>query len=436
MGKGQKLYKEAKRLIPGGTQLFSKRPEMILPELWPAYYQKARGCRVRDLDGKWYRDMSYMGIGACVLGYAHPEVDHAVKIAIDNGSMSTLNCPEEVELAKTLIKLHPWANMARFARGGGEAMAIAVRIARAFKGKDKILFCGYHGWHDWYLSANLSTDSALDGHLISGLAPKGVPRALQGSALTFKYNDVQGFLNVFRENKNNLAAVVMEPIRNFEPTKEFLETVRSETKKVGTVLIFDEVSAGWRMALGGAHLALGIEPDMAVFGKAMSNGYPMAAVIGRYDVMEAAQDTFISSTCWTERVGPAAALATIKIMKKNRVAAALVSTGKKVQGGWEKAAKKHGLDISIGGMPPIGHFKFKYPNALVLKTLFAQEMLKKNFLATDAFYASCAHTTKDVSDYLDAVEDVFEIIARAVKNGSAARLLRGPVCHGGFKRLA
>ena len=169
---GQDLYRKARKLIPGGTQLLSKRPEMLLPEQWPSYFAKAQGVQVWDLDGRKYIDMSYMGIGSCILGYADPDVDKAVHAAVDAGSMTTLNCPEEVELAELLCELHPWASMVRYARCGGEAMAVAVRVARAATGREKVAFCGYHGWHDWYLAANLGDSAALDGIFCLALIPR------------------------------------------------------------------------------------------------------------------------------------------------------------------------------------------------------------------------------------------------------------------------
>ena len=190
IGRGQKLYLEAKEVIPGGTQLLSKRPEMFLPDLWPAYYSRAKGCRIWDLDGKEYIDASYMGIGANVLGYADDEVDAAAKEAVENGGMCTLNAPEEVYLAKELVRLHPWAQSVRYAKAGGEAMALAVRIARAYTKKDIVLFCGYHGWHDWYLSANLSDKDALNDQHIAGLEPLGVPSGLAGTNRPFQNNNI------------------------------------------------------------------------------------------------------------------------------------------------------------------------------------------------------------------------------------------------------
>ena len=313
IGKGQDLYVEAKKVIPGGTQLLSKRPEMFLPDLWPAYYSKAKGCKIWDMDGNEYIDVSYMGIGANVLGYANDQVDEAAKAAIDNGSMSTLNAPEEVYLAQKLIELHPWAGGVRYAKAGGEAMALASRIARAYTKKDIILFCGYHGWHDWYLSANISNKNALNDQHIAGLEPLGVPSGLAGTNLPFHYNNIDEFNALMEKHKGNIAAVVMEPIRNDYPADGFLLKIREATRKFGIVLVFDEITAGFRLCTGGSHKILEIEPDIAVFAKGMTNGYPLSAVVGRREVMEASQGTFISSTFFTERIAFAATLKNIEL---------------------------------------------------------------------------------------------------------------------------
>ncbi len=435
MGISQELYKKAKKMIPGGTQLLSKRPEMFLPDLWPAYYRKAEGCEISDLDGNRYIDMSYMGIGTCALGYADKDVNRAVHKAIESGTMSTLNSPDEVKLAELLIRLHPWAGMVRYARSGGEAMAIAVRIGRAISNKDVALFCGYHGWHDWYLSANLTNEGNLEGHLLPGLDPKGVPKCLMGTAYPFTYNNTREFLGLVKQYKKNIGVVVIESIRNVEPEKEFIEVITETTGKLGVILIVDEISAGWRLTLGGAHLLFGLEPDLAVFAKGMSNGFPMAAVIGKKHVMEVAQETFISSTYWTERIGPAAALATIQKMEKRNVSRHLIETGKVVQEGWQDAASRCGLKIEVGGIYPLSHFAFKYEEPLILKTLFTQLMLERGFLATTAFYASYAHKKQHTNKYLLAVNDVFHVMSKAIKRGHPERYLKGPVCHSGFKRL-
>jgi glutamate-1-semialdehyde 2,1-aminomutase len=434
--KGQSLYKKAKLRIPGGTQLFSKRAELFLPEQWPSYYHRAKGVEVWDLDDNKYIDMSYMGLGACILGYSDADVDKAVKAAIDAGSICTLNCPEEVELADLLCELHPWAEMVRYARTGGEAMAIAVRIARAKTGKDKIAFCGYHGWHDWYLAANLGAEGALDGHLMPGLEPAGVPRGLRGTVFPFNYNKVEELKAIAAKHKGELAAIVMEPVRNYEPEPGFLEGVRELATSIGAILIFDEVSSGWRLTTGGAHLLYGVTPDIAVFAKAMSNGYPMAAIIGIGDVMPAAQDSFISSTYWTERIGPAAALATIRKHRRCRAAEHLIEIGKRVQSEWKSLAEHHRLKISISGIPPLGHFSFDYANAQAIQTLFTQEMLPRGFLATNAFYASYAHQNQHLAGYFKAVDETFALIAEAMAKNEVEKLLKGPVVQSGFHRIA
>lgn len=434
--KGQSLYRKAKLRIPGGTQLLSKRPELFLPELWPSYYSKAKGAEVWDLDGHKYTDMSYMGIGACILGYADADVDNAVRAAIDAGSMCTLNCPEEVELADLLCELHPWAEMVRYARTGGEAMAIAIRIARAKTRKDKIAFCGYHGWHDWYLAANIGEEATLDGHLLPGLEPAGVPRCLRHTAFAFMYNKIDELKSVISQYGDEVAAIVIEPIRNYEPEPGFLEGVREIATSIKAVLICDEVSSGWRLTTGGAHILYKVTPDIAVFAKAMSNGYPMAAIIGIGEVMQAAQDSFISSTYWTEKIGPVAALATIRKHRRCNVSEHLIKVGKSVQSGWKSAAGRHGLNISIYGIPPLAHFSFDYENSQAIRTLFTQEMLQKGVLATNAFYGSYAHQNHHVESYLKVLDETFALIAKAITENEVEKLLKGPIAHSGFRRLA
>ncbi len=434
-GTGQRLYAKAKTRIPGGTQLLSKRPEMYLPDQWPSYYSRAQGVEVWDLDGNKYTDMSYNGTGACILGASDPDVDEAVKKAIDSGSMSTLNAPEEVELAELLCELHPWAEMVRYARSGGEAMAIAVRIARAKTRRDRLAFCGYHGWHDWYLAANLEEQTSLDGHLLPGLEPAGVPRGLLGTALPFRYNHLEELESILSRNRKELAAIVMEPIRDRDPQPDFLEGVRSLASESGAVLIFDEITSGFRLNTGGAHLLFGIEPDVAVFAKAISNGYPMAAIIGKANVMEAAQSTFISSTYWTERIGPTAALATIRKHRRFQVPKHLIRIGELAQAGWQAAAEQASLELEIGGIAPLSHFTFMCEEKQAARTLFTQLMLERGFLASGGFYATFAHQDKHVKNYLAAVREVFEIIAEAFEDKTLMAHLKGPVAHTGFRRL-
>ncbi len=433
--KNQQLYTRAKQIIPGGTQLLSKRPEMFLPDYWPSYYSKAKGCVVTDMEGNDYYDLSYMGVGACVLGYAFDPVDSAAKAAIDCGVMCTLNAPEEIELAELLLRLHPWADMVRYAKAGGEAMSLAVRIARAATKKDIVLICGYHGWTDWYIATNLESTANLNAHHLQGLDPAGVPSQLRGTTLPFMYNDIEQFYKVADAHKGQIAAVVMEPIRNDYPQDGFLQKIRTYTKDNGIPLVFDEVSAGFRLACGGSHKVLGVEPDMAIFAKAMTNGYPVTAVIGRKKFMDAAQGSFISSTFWTERVGLAAAIAAIRYYEENHVEETLQNIGRTVQAMWQDAANAAGLSIEIGGITPMSHFAFVCDKPLASKTYFTQLMLERGFLASTACYASIAHTDDILAKYKAAVNEVFPIIKAAQDDGTIEAKLWGPVCHAGFQRL-
>lgn len=433
--KNMAMQERSKRRIPGMTQLLSKRPDQFSMGVWPAYYEKAKGAEVWDLDGNKYIDMSISGIGANVLGYADDDVDAAVCRAVKNGSSSSLNCYEEVELADLLCEIHPWAEKVRYARTGGESMAVAVRIARAYSGRDKVAFCGYHGWHDWYLSANLGTENALGEHLLSGLDPNGVPKGLTGTSLPFRYNHIDELKEIIAKHGNDLAAIVMEPIRDNDPVSGFFDEVRSLADETKAVFIIDEISAGFRLNNGGAHLVYNIKPDMAVFSKALGNGYPIAAIIGKEKFMDATQKTFISSTMWTERIGPAAALATVKKHRALDVGKHLVAIGKMVQEGWTRMAKKNGLEILVEGIPPLSHFTFKYDNGLALKALFVQLMLERGFLASTSFYVMHAHKPHQVESYLQAVDDAFRIIVDAIEKRNVEQQLRGKPATAGFKRL-
>lgn len=429
------MQKKAKQFIPGMSQLLSKRPDMFSFGVWPGYYSKAEGAKVWDLDGNEYIDMSIGGIGANVLGYADPDVNAAVIEAVNNGSSSSLNCPEEVELAEELCRMHPWAQMARFARSGGESMAIAVRIARAHTGRDMVVICGYHGWCDWYLAANIGTENALGEHLISGLTPTGVPKALKGTTLTFKYNDIDSLKAVVAAQKGEIAAIIMEPVRSVQPVPGFLEGVRQLADEQEAVFIIDEISAGFRMNCGGAHLLYGIKPDIAVFSKALGNGYPIAAIIGRASVMESAQKSFISSTMWTERIGPVAALAMIKKFRALKVHEHLMEIGRLIQEGWGTAGKRHGLTVNVSGIYPLSHFTFDDQDHLVMKAFFIQEMLEKGFLASNLFYSMFAHTKEHVAAYLTAVDEVFGRIKQLKDSGKLRASLKGEPSAAGFKRI-
>lgn len=432
---GQKLWEEAKQIIPGGNQLLSKRSEMFLPGMWPSYYKKAKGCEVWDLDGNKFYDFAQMGVGSCVLGYADPDVNDAVKYSIDNGSMSSLNSYEEVQLAELLLELHPWSEMARFTRSGGEACSVAIRIARASSGKDKVAFCGYHGWHDWYISSNLSDNSNLDGQLLPGLNSKGVPRGLKGTALPFIYNDLESLKEVVKEHGSEIGVIYMEPQRGSSPENGFLEQVRGIANEINAVLVFDEVTSGFRVNAGGIHQVYDVTPDIAVFGKAIGNGFPISAIIGKKAVMDVAQDTFISSTFWTERVGFTAALATIKKYLNNSVHDVLIKHGKLINEGWEKLAKEHKLDIHISGLTPLTHIDFLCYDPVAAQTFYTQEMLKKGYLLGASVYTTYAYTDAIIDNFIDDSDSVFKELRKHIDTESISQYLHYGKKHSGFKRL-
>jgi glutamate-1-semialdehyde 2,1-aminomutase len=432
----QDLYRHAKQRMPGGTQLLSKRPEMLAPNQWPAYFREARGCECWDLDGRHYYDFISSGIASCLLGFRDPDVTHAVQRRISLGSMCTLNPPEEVELADLLCEIHPWAEQVRYARCGGESCSIAVRIARATTDRSVIAICGYSGWQDWYLAANLGESDALRGHLLPGLQPLGVPVELRGTTVTFRFNQREELQSIIDAHGDRLAAVIMEPCRNVDPEPGFLEFVRDSVHNVGALLIFDEITIGWRLHFGGAHLRFGVNPDIAIFAKAMSNGHPMGAIIGTTEAMAGAHDSFISSTYWTESVGPTAALATIKKLRQLDAPAHVARIGHMVQSLWREHGKQHGLPVAVSeGHPCLANFSFQHDLAQELRTLYTQWMLERGFLAGTYFDPTLAHTDDLVALHGKAVDEVFGEIAKALDAGDVTARLKGPVAHTGFARL-
>jgi len=434
MSTGEKLWRRAKKVIPGGNMLLSKRTEMHLQKGWPSYFSRAKGCRVWDLDGNEYIDAGLFGIGTNILGFGHPKVDEAVMKTVAAGNMSTLNCPEEVYLAERLVEMHPWSGMVRLTRSGGEACAVAVRIGRAFSGKSAVAFCGYHGWHDWYLSANLAEDSNLDGHLLPGLMPAGVPRGLAGTARPFAYNDRETLANIL--DSGEVGVIFMEVRRGSEPDPGFLEEVRALATQHGAVLIFDECTSGFRKTFGGIHLDYGVEPDIATFGKTLGNGYAINAVVGRSEVMQAAQDTFISSTFWTERIGPTAALATLDVMLEEDATSRIHAIGTKVQGMWRDLGSRHGLNVVPAGIPSIATYSIDGFDPIVVKTFVTQEMLKLGFIAGNALYSSIAHTDDVLDAYAESLDKVFGEIAKSSSTEQLSLRLEAGPAQSGFQRLA
>ena len=435
ISEGQKLWSTAKKLIPGGNMLLSKKSELFAPNIWPSYYSRSKGCFVWTLENKRLIDFSLMGVGTNILGYANSEIDHAVKKTINNGNMTTLNCPEEVYLAEKLIQMHPWSSMVKFARSGGEANAIALRIARAATGKDKVAICGYHGWHDWYLSTNLKDNKNLKDFLLPGLEPKGVPKSLKNSTYTFLYNRIDQLEKLIKDN-SDIGVIFMEVSRNEKPKNNFLQKVRKLATKNNIVLIFDECSSGFRENFGGLHLKYKVNPDIMMLGKALGNGYAITAVVGKEEIMKEAKNSFISSTFWTERIGPTAALKCLEIMEKKKSWEYITNYGNKVVKIWKKLAIKYNLKIKISGLPALASFTIVSKNFLKYKTLITQQMLNKNYLACNIFYASISHNQKLLNNYAENLESIFYIISKCEKGEEIIEsYLNGPVCYTGFKRL-
>ena len=426
------LWKYAKKIIPAGNSLISKRPDLFSPKHWPTYFSKARGHYVWDLNGKKYQDFSLMGIGTNVLGYANQKIDNEVIKKIKKSNVSTLNCVEEIKLAKTLVKIHPWAQMVKFARTGGEASAIAIRIARAYSKKNEnIAICGYHGWHDWYQAANLNK-KMLDKHLIKGISSSGVSARLKNSIYSFEYNSIDQLKKIL---KKKIGVLIMEVRRNSEPHQNFLKKVKKICLKNKIVLIFDECTSGFRETMGGIHLKYKVNPDICIFGKALGNGYPITAIIGKKNIMSKAKNSFISSTFWTERTGFVAALKTIEIMKKTKSFEYVRKLGKFVKNKWLQLAKMNSLDLNIYGLDSMPSFNFKSKNHILYKSYLTREMLKKNILATNSIYISTSHNYKNLKKYFFYLKKIFKEISLSEKGIKKIKLKKNEICKTTFKRL-
>ena len=433
MNKGQKLLKKAKKIIPGGNQLLSKRSEMFLPDFWPAYYKKAKGCKIWDLDNKEYYDFAGMGVTSSILGYSDETVNNALIKGIKKASMTTLNATEEVDLAKELLKIHKWSDMAKFCKSGGEACLVAIRLARSYSKNQNIAFCGYHGWHDWYLAANLQNPKNLDKQLLSGLKTNGVSKTFSGSIKPFYYNDIKSLEKLLKKKNHNIGIIIMEPMRAVPPKKNFLKKVQKLAKKNKIVLIFDEITSGFKDNYGGIHLKYKVAPDLAIFGKSIGNGYPISAIIGKKKIMDMSHETFISSTMWTDRLGFIAANTTLKKIKNLKINKKISKYGLQIKKGWSNLAQKNKINIIISGIDSIPSFKFEHPDNLKLSTIFTQEMLKVGYLASNTLATTNAYNEKIINDYLKEVDKVFKKIK--IQLDSNKLKLDGKIKHSTFQRI-
>lgn len=432
--KGNNLHLKAKKYIPGGNSLLSKRREMFAPDVWPSYFDKAKGIKVRDLSGRTYKDFSHFAVGTNSLGYGNNKVDQAVKKCIHKGNMSTLNPPEEVYLAEKLVKMHPWSSMARFARTGGEANSIAIRIARAHTKRSKIAFCGYHGWHDWYLSANLRNKNNLDQLLLAGLSTSGVPRELESTSIPFLEGDLNKLESILKSKK--VAAIKMEVMRSKRPSKKYLRDIKFLAKKYDSLLIFDECTSGFRESFGGLHLNYDTNPDLLVLGKALGNGYAITSVLGTEEVMDSSQSTFISSTFFTERIGFVAALETLREMKKHKSWNKISSTGRDFKNQLSRLFEKYEIGLNISGMDALVSYNLNHAEFIEAKTFISQEMLKYGFLCSNLFYPSTAHKKEDLKEFFYFLEKVITVLKDIlVKKEKVEDYLKGPKSHITFERL-
>jgi glutamate-1-semialdehyde 2,1-aminomutase len=410
MLKKDKLWKKALKFIPSGNNFLSKNPSRFKSRNWPIYFTKSKGCEIWDLENKKYTDFSFMGVGTNILGYSYSKVDKEVIKVVNNGNLTTLNCPEEVQLAEQLVKMHKWSDSVKFARTGAEANTIAVRLSRAFNKKNKIIVCGYHGWHDWYLSAKLSKKNFMDTHLFPNLKVNGVPTSLKGSTYSIKFNDIHSILKILKKDRD-ISSIIMEVERDKKPNLDYLKSVRKICDKNNICLIFDECTSGFRETYGGIHLKYKIYPDIAMFGKAIGNGYALTAIIGKKKIMNESKNTFISSTFWSERIGYAAALATLKEMKRIQSWKKIKLKGQYIKKSLHKIAQKYDLDIKFFGLDSLIRFEILNLGNFDYAKFINEQMLKKNFLATQNIYVSIAHTKKKIDNYLKYIDYIFKKIS-------------------------
>lgn len=435
--KSLQLYDRAKQLIAGRTHLFGRRAEMQALGVSPIYSERQLAGHFWDVDGHQYVDFN-LGAGAVLLGHAYPSVVRAVADQAERGTGLSINHPLEIETAELMSEIVPCAELVRFCKGGGEAAMVAVRIARAATGRDKVVFCGYHGWHDWYLAANLASESTLEKHLLPGISPRGVPAQLEGTVLPFQFNNVESLKKVLEAHRGQVACVIMEAARTYLPQPGFLEAVRQLTHDQGVVLIFDEVVTGFRTARGGAQQHFGVIPDMATFAKCISNGFALGAVAGKREVMEVAVDSFISSVYWAEATGLAACRATLTEYLRQDVCGAVRHFGESFMESSSKLIEDSGVPAKVVGLPsfPALSFQEKLPARLdAIVTLYMQETAKRGLFGGPGHFFCLQHTEEDLRRSLEIMSETFKVIETALRDGDVLKFLECPVRQSGFRRL-
>ena len=431
-----RLYKKAGELIPGHTQLISRRSSQFAHGINPIYASNSKGSKFVDVDGNTYLDW-VNAVSAIILGHSNSEVNEAVKLQIDQGSIFTVNSPLEIELAELLVEHIPSAEMVKYTKGGGEACALAVRIARGVTGKDKVVFSGYHGWHDWYQAANYLVNPNDGEYPFSGIEPTGVPKVLAETALPFSYGNLEQLKFILNDNKNEVAAVIMEPMRSDYPPQNYLSKVKEIAKENKAILIFDEVSSGWRISIGGAQKALKVTPDISVFSKAMSNGFPMGAVVGSTKVMEPASRMFLSSSYWSDNIGLAASVATINVLNKNNSEVWFKDFGATFKQKLNEVCNNYDLNIACGGIESSPYISFGNMTGRELsmaRTLCIQEMAKRGIHTDLSFHPTMAHSLKDIEETASALFETLNVLEKSI-NSNFEDFLQAPVSNDPFRRL-
>lgn len=416
---------KAKKIIPGCTQTFSKSYNQFPFGVSPVYLQRGKGCYVWDVDGNKYIDYVF-ALAPVILGYSYPRINAAIKDQLKNGIIFSLPHPLEIELSELLIKTIPCAEMVRFGKNGSDATSSAIRIARAFTGREKIACCGYHGWQDWYICTTTRD--------------KGIPKFTHNLTYPFEYNNIESLEKIFENNKDEIAAVIMEPVSVIEPKNNFLEKVKKITHNNNAVLIFDEIVTGFRVAVGGAQEYYKVIPDLACFGKSMANGMPLSAVVGKSEIMREFEDVFCSFTFGGECLSLAASIATInEIMEKN-VIAYLWKQGNRIMNELNKLIQEDNLAnyMRCYGLGPRNVIDFKDKSGkedLLLKTLFLQEVIKRNILSGGYHNMCYSHAEEDINKTIEVYVEILPIIRKAVEKDNIREFLEGKPVEPVFRRI-
>lgn len=424
LAKSYALKAKAERLIPSCSQTFSKGPSQFVQGVAPVFLARGSGSRVWDVDGNEYIDYP-MGLGPVILGHNYPAVTAAITRQLQHGSAFSLPHPLEVEVAELLVETIPCAEMVRFGKNGSDVTAAAVRVARAYTGRDLIACCGYHGWQDWYIGTTTRR--------------RGVPAAVQELTVTFDYNNSESLARLFAEYPDRIAAVIMEPVGVQDPLPGFLPQVADLARRHGALLVFDEVVTGFRVALGGAQQHYGVIPDLACFGKALANGFPLSAIVGRRAVMELFDEIFFSFTFGGEALSLAAAQATIIELREKNVIAHLWEQGRRLKDGYRVLARRYGLEkrTECQGLPPhtVAVFRdARGAESLALKSLFMQECLKRGVLFSGVQNICFSHSAADIDQTLRVYRSAMEILAAALAADDVQDRLEGEPVQPVFRR--